>query len=846
MRTCYTVIALCCLIAVMPLFSFAQGDWPKSITTRDGKLVKVYQWQPESFSNGVLQANAAISVTEKSGGDPSFGMVWLTASTVSNGSQVTIGKVEIDEIKLPDGGNGLAALQADITNGLSNQRISIAKSEIDNALQMNQEEQNVANQINNTPPKIIYSDKPSLLIVIDGAPRLQQNSRWGMETVVNTPFTIIKNSNKFYLYGGKHWYVASSATGPFAITTSVPSELERLRSEIVQANKDNNTTQEENDYVISNIIVTTEPAELLQSDGEPNFSPIPQTDLLYVRNSNNDIFMDVNSQQYYILLSGRWYKSQTLSGKWNYVASDKLPADFAKIPEGSPKDNVLPSVAGTLAAKDAVMNARVPQTARVDRKNVQADIQYDGEPRFNAIEGTEMSYAINTPDYVIRWRGIYYAVDNGVWFQSYFPNGPWVVSTVRPYAVSLIPPSYPVYAMKYVYIYDITPDYIYMGYTPGYLNTFIYGPTVVYGTGYYYRPWYGRYYYPRPYTWGFNMHYNPWTGWGFGFNYNMGWFHLGVGNYSPWGWWGPAVYRPAYFHTPYYGGYAHGYYGATGARYYNGRQTVVVNNINIYHNNNIYNNRRDVVTRDNRRPVSYNRNTQSAPVRTFNNNSNPRPSPRDAGRTVNNNARPTERIPGQRPNTSPRVSEQNPGRPLNSNNTRPADRGSAGQGTVAPRNSTRQLPSNSTPANQRNTNPGNQRSSNPNPSRPSGNLRQAPAAPPDSRTIPGSNLNPAAGTSQRSSNSLPAERRGSSTPASSPAVNRSPQVNSSPATQQRPAVAPQRRTMQATGQAPNRSIETPRPSAPQREIRSPNSRVTSLSTGTSRSSVSRGARTGRE
>src|SRR5690606_26026649 len=99
MRTCYTVIALCCLIAVMPLFSFAQGDWPKSITTRDGKLVKVYQWQPESFSNGVLQANAAISVTEKSGGDPSFGMVWLTASTVSNGSQVTIGKVEIDEIK---------------------------------------------------------------------------------------------------------------------------------------------------------------------------------------------------------------------------------------------------------------------------------------------------------------------------------------------------------------------------------------------------------------------------------------------------------------------------------------------------------------------------------------------------------------------------------------------------------------------------------------------------------------------------------------------------------------------------------------------------------------------------
>jgi hypothetical protein len=28
-----------------------------------------------------------------------------------------------------------------------------------------------------------------------------------------------------------------------------------------------------------------------------------------------------------------------------------------------------------------------------------------------------------------------------------------------------------------------TPDWVYMGYTPGYLNNYIFGPTVVYGTG---------------------------------------------------------------------------------------------------------------------------------------------------------------------------------------------------------------------------------------------------------------------------------------------------------------------------------------------------------------------------
>ena len=662
MKALYTLITALLFGLALPVAATAQNEWPKTITGSNGSLIKVYQWQPESFSNGTLEANAAISVAENGKDEPAFGMIWLTASTNDNGQQVVIRSVEVNAIKLPDetDENKLAALQTSIANGMSNQNFSIPASEISNALQTSQEQEKISGNLNNNPPKIIYSDKPSLLVVIDGAPRLQQNSKWGVETVINTPFIIVKNNNnKFYLYGGKHWYAAPSATGPYAITTSVPTNLEKIQSEITQANKDNKVQQEENDYTISNIIVSTEPAELLQSNGEPNFTPVQQTNLLYVKNSNNDIFMDVSSQQYYVLLSGRWYKSQTLSGKWNYVASDKLPADFEKIPEGSPKDNVLASVAGTIAAKDAVMNAQVPQTAKVDRKNANADIQYDGDPQFDDIDGTDMAYAVNTPDYVIRWRGTYYAVDNGVWFQSYSANGPWAVSADRPYAVSLIPPRYPVYAMKYVYIYDVTPDYIYMGYTPGYLNTFVYGPTVVYGTGYYYRPWYGSHYYARPYTWGFNMHYNPWTGWGFGFNYNMGWFHMSAGNYSPWGWggwWGPSIYRPSYCWTPYYGGYRHGYYGNS---YYRSRNTVIVNN--VYHNNNIYNRRRDVVTRDNRRAVSYNRNAQSAPVRRFN---NARPSERNVTRNANTSSRPSvirDNGSGSPRNSSGRISGNNNG-----------------------------------------------------------------------------------------------------------------------------------------------------------------------------------------
>jgi hypothetical protein len=212
---------------------------------------------------------------------------------------------------------------------------------------------------------------------------------------------------------------------------------------------------------------------------------------------------------------------------------------------------------------------------------------------------------------VIRWRGRYYCVDDGIWFESRSAVGPWSVCLVRPYVVSLIPPRYPVYYMKYVYIYDVTPDFVYMGYTPGYLNAYVYGPTVVYGTGYYYRPWYGRYYYPRPYTWGFGVRYNPWYGWGFGFGFGYDWFNISIGFGNPYGWgywgcggwWGPRVYRPVYYGSPYH--YRGGYYGYNSYNVYRQTNVTVINN--YYNNTNIYRNRTGVITRYTPRTSAYER-----------------------------------------------------------------------------------------------------------------------------------------------------------------------------------------------------------------------------------------------
>ncbi|NML19937.1 hypothetical protein HHL16_03580 [Pseudoflavitalea sp. G-6-1-2] len=640
MKVLYSFLCALGLVAIIQP-AMAQGSWPKTVAT-NGATVKIYEWQPESFSDNTLKARAAISVTESGKSDPVFGMAWITATTETFGNQVMVKSANINSIKLPEDikDDQLEEISNTIEQQIKFLGINFQQDQLQQSLQLNTQQKQLSSQISNKPPKLIYSNAPSVLVLIDGKPEFKRNDSWGVDAVVNTPFTIVKNNGNIYLYGGKHWYMAPTVNGPYNITNSISPNLRKIEEAMKNADKDsdNNEAMEQDENTIYKIIVSTEPAELVQSRGDANFSPVEGTNLLYVTNSDDDIFMDISGQNYYVLISGRWFKSSSLNGTWNYVPADNLPADFAQIREGSTKDNVLASVAGTDAAQDALQEAQVPQTAKVERQKARAQIEYDGTPEFESIDGTDLMYATNTGASVLKYRGRYYSVDNGVWFEAAYPTGPWVVATSRPVSVALIPPSYPVYNLKYVYIYDVSPDYVYMGYTPGYLNAFIYGPTIVYGTGYYYRPWHRHYYYPRPSTWGYRVRYNPWVGWGFGFNFNAGWFNVGVGfgNYSPWnywsgGWWGPRYYRAPYCYRP----YSYRHYGYYSNRYYDSRRTYITH---ANHYNNIYNYRRDVVSRDNRRytPVyrdnNYRRDYTSNPGRYNNNNGMNRP---DRGRDYN-------------------------------------------------------------------------------------------------------------------------------------------------------------------------------------------------------------------
>jgi len=563
------------------------AQWPKDITTKNGAVITIYQPQPEKLTGNNLEGRAAFSAVETKGAEPVFGVFWYntTIATDRDTRMITLESIKINDVKLPGiaDENKILRLKQLLEIEIPTWQLNASLDDISATIE--QEQSYVSDELKNDPPKIIYVSVPTTLVLMDGEPKLQDDKDLKMKRVINSAFLIVQSTEdkKYYLNGGTTWYVSGSMKDGYLPATSLPKSVAALDHQMKKAQEGK---PKEESAAPGSILVSTEPAELIQTSGTAEFANIAETSLLYVPNSEDDIFKNIADNQYFVLLSGRWYVAAKLEGPWMYTASDKLPADFAKIPVGSPKDNVLSSVAGTAASKDAIHDAQVPQTAKVDRKTATCSVTYDGEPKFEKIDGTSLELAMNTSSTVLKSGSIYYCVEKGVWFAASAAKGPWKVSETRPKDVDKIPASSSAYNVKYVYIYDSTPEVVYVGYTPGYMGCYIYGPTVVYGTGYYYSPWYGPYYYPHPATYGFSMHYNPWTGWSMGFHYSSGWFHFSM--YGGGGYWGPPVYRP-----PYYPPYRGGMYGGRGPTYIHHD-----GDINIDRSNNIYNRRNDVSTRD--------------------------------------------------------------------------------------------------------------------------------------------------------------------------------------------------------------------------------------------------------
>ena len=536
------------LVPVPLPFPASAFPWPSQFA-QQGVAFTIYPPQLDRWQDDRLQARAVVSVQAQGARQPVFGVLSLSGHTEVNAvsGAVTIHDVTVEQANFPSAADLGASYVDMLRQHLSKLTWTVARDRLESDLAIEHASREVENQpLHDGPPRILYSDAPAVLVSIDGAPEWREMVGLGLSRMINTRALVLRDSlsERYFIFVAGRWMEARSIEGPWSLAQVRPAALEEAKQQAVTDGLVDLLEGAASNKRAPAIFVSTVPSELVQTDGPPLYSPIQGTPLLYVTNSPNRVFLDLNTQLYYVLLAGRWYSSGRLNATaWSYVPGSSLPASFAAIPDRHAMASVLEAVPGTAPAQEAVIANSVPQVATIKRAQAKIEITYDGQPQFTPIEGTTLQYAVNSPLPVIRVsEDSFYSLDNGVWFVASAPFGPRTVASSVPPVIYTIPRSSPLHYVTYVRVYDATPEVVQEGYTPGYAGSYV-APdnTVVYGTGWNYQPWIGSVWYEPPVTWGFgfsavNTWWNPW--WPGSPWWGPGWAG-GFPCFQPW--WGPWI-----------------------------------------------------------------------------------------------------------------------------------------------------------------------------------------------------------------------------------------------------------------------------------------------------------------
>ena len=508
--------------AASPSEGPVDGGWPRAYTTNSGAAMVLYQPQISDWKNQkVMTAYAAASYTPKGASKPALGTLQIEADTDVSVSErlVDFSKYRIIEANFPTlPKEQLRTVIAEVTTSVPPRDRVIALDRVLAAVDKSQIIPKNVEGVKADPPPIFFSDKPAILVNIDGDPIWSPIKDNDLKFAVNTNWALFQHepTKTYYLLNNDAWLKTADLKAAWEPAGKLPESFKKLPADDNWKDVKANVPGKKGKPTV--VFVSTAPAEIILLQGAPNYVLVQGTsDLLWVSNTESDVFRLGKSGPVYFLVAGRWFSSPGFTGPWTF-ATPNLPAAFKQIPLEHERSRVLAAVPGTDQAAEAVLLASIPQTARVSRKEVNApEVAYQGDPKFEPIPSTTVARAVNTDKDIIKVGDLYYLCFQGVWFVSKAPTGPWAVADSIPKSIYEIPVASPSYNVTYVTVEESNDEWVTFAAAAAFTGVMIAWGCAVWGTGYYHPPywgWYGGYpyYYPHYPHYGYGASYNPWTG----------------------------------------------------------------------------------------------------------------------------------------------------------------------------------------------------------------------------------------------------------------------------------------------------------------------------------------------
>jgi hypothetical protein len=498
------------------------GGWPRAYTTGSGARLVLYEPQVVSWDDqkGIVMY-AAAAYTGKDRQTPAFGTLRIEADTRISLEErlVSFSEFSITASNFPTlSREQVAAVVGEVNSSVPRDDRVIGLDRVLASVDVSQVRPRNVDAVKADPPAVFYSTTPAVLVNLDGDP-IWSPTADGLRFAVNTNWDLFEHmpSSSYVLRIGTTWMKASRIGGPWAAAGKLPDSFSRLPADDSWKDARAALPPRAPGGPTPIVFVSTKPAELILLRGKPVYAVVPGTGLLWVSNTDSDIFRAGKTGPVYYLVSGRWFTAPDFKGPWTF-ATPNLPEDFKKIPIEHPRSRVLASVPGTTQALEAVLLAQVPQTSRASRTQVMApDVVYQGEPQFQPIEKTAIARAVNTDKDILKAGNRYYMCFDGVWFVSKSESGPWTLTDSIPGEIYEIPISSPAYRVTGVRVASADDEAVVFATEAAHAGMVVAWGCAVWGTGWYYPPYVGwggssPVYYPRYSSYGYGARYNPWTG----------------------------------------------------------------------------------------------------------------------------------------------------------------------------------------------------------------------------------------------------------------------------------------------------------------------------------------------
>ena len=174
----------------------SDSGWPRTVVNGADTFV-IYQPQVDKWEGNRIDLYSAVELKTGKDSPAKYGVIWFNARTEVDkiNRLVTLDQPQLTKVKFPVAPDKEPELTALLQKKLPGATKTMSLDRLTAAVEANDEAIKGV-EVKNDPPKVIFSTKPSLLVLIDGTPQLSEIQGTNLQRVINTKAVLLFEGKK--------------------------------------------------------------------------------------------------------------------------------------------------------------------------------------------------------------------------------------------------------------------------------------------------------------------------------------------------------------------------------------------------------------------------------------------------------------------------------------------------------------------------------------------------------------------------------------------------------------------------------------------------------------------------